>query len=1390
MNCPFAGCAYIHERARDKKILPRTVRILRTILAHFRRTATLAGALVLVAPLAASAQGNAVRQRVTDRVDTAQRVTLSGNTHPLARAQYDQGAAPPNLPMDRIQLVLKRSPDQEAGLQDLLEQQQIKSSASYHKWLTPDQFGQQFGPADADIQAVTSWLASFGFQSINVSRGRTLIEFSGTASQVETALHTSIHRYVVDGESHWANASDPQIPAALAPVISGIVSLHDFRKRHLSVRSDQMASRTVSPAASPAVTFSDGSHALGPADFGVIYNVSGSGMTGTGVTIGVIARTNISSVNDIDTFRSIFGLTQNDPQIVLNGPDPGVVSADEEGEAVLDATWSGAVAPNAAVKLVVSESTNAADGIFLSEFYIIDNNLADVMTESFISCEAGVPSNEASAIESVAEQAAAQGITYLVASGDAGPDSCDNQTMIPATDSPASVNVLASTPFTIAVGGTEFDDTANPSQYWKSTNGAGVESAISYIPENVWNESCTSNCGQLSIGLWSSGGGRSAIFPKPSWQAGVAGIPATNSRFVPDVAVTAAGHDAYLVCLDGSCQGTGCPSGVTQCFAGFGGTSASVQAFGGIMALVVQKTGERQGQANYVLYKLAGGETLSSCNGSNTTTLPIGTCIFNDTTSGNTNIPGESGFVAGPGYDETTGLGSVNVTNLLQQWNTAIVKGSTTTLTLNNSTAVNITHGQSIPVSITVAAKVPATGTPTGDVSLIAGSTTGQGAGKFTLANGSTPAGSATTLLPGSPVPGGSYSVTAHYAGDGAFLASDSAAVSVIVNPESSLTTLAIVTPTSNNAASVVYGSPYILAAQVTNSGGVVCNPSGPNGPVCPTGTIALTDNGNPLDGVNGNFTLNSLGEFEDQPIQLFAGLHNIKAVYGGDNSFTGSTSATDVVTVTKATTTTSVSVSQTTVPPNTNVTITATVATQSNAIANASQEPNGMVQFSVNGTAFGPPAAVIGGANTNTQLAQATASIFTTALAGGQNAITAQYLGDNNYAASGVSPSVTITVTSPTVTTSSLPTGVVSVAYPSTQLTATGGATPYTWSVTAGSLPTGLAPLPSTGIISGTPTATGTFHFTVQVKDSVGNTNTAALAITINAPLQVTTSSVPTDVDAGVPYTSTTLMATGGVTPYTWTISSGSLPAGLTLSSAGVISGTPIASAVTIPIGFAVKVTDSQGNTATSANLTIAVSGFNFTAASTSPITIASQGMSGTELITLNVVNGFTGTATLAANVTGSPAGAIDLPVVTFTTPNSNFSSSNNTMIFSNAVTTGNVTLNIATMAATGAAFRRPPGPIGRVWPLAAAAVSMIGFFFLFAAQKQRRWGFVPLAVLLVVVAVAGVSCGGGGSSGGGGGGGNPGTTTGSYMITVVATPAPGGTQGAQTAIIPVTVN
>src|SRR5712691_1153457 len=254
-----------------------------------RLHALLAGALLLLVPGLAAAQGNFVRPRITDRVDNSRLIVLQGNTHPLARPQFDQGAAPPNLSMDRMLLVLKRSPEQETALQDLLEQQQDKSSPNYHKWLTPDQFAQQFGPADQDIQVVTSWLTSQGFQSIQVSKGRTVIEFSGTAAQVESGLHTAIHKYVVNAEDHWANVNDPQIPAALAPVVSGVVSLHNFRKKPLFVRSGRRATATVTPGSKPQVNLTGGLHGLAPADFDVIYNV-GSTMTGAGTTIAVIGR--------------------------------------------------------------------------------------------------------------------------------------------------------------------------------------------------------------------------------------------------------------------------------------------------------------------------------------------------------------------------------------------------------------------------------------------------------------------------------------------------------------------------------------------------------------------------------------------------------------------------------------------------------------------------------------------------------------------------------------------------------------------------------------------------------------------------------------------------------------------------------------------------------------------------------------------------------------------------------------------------------------------------------------------------------------------------------------------------------------------------------------------
>ncbi len=894
MNQPFASSVLLHEAERGENLLARAILGRCWAFGRRRLTVTCVLALILGLPVVAAAQGNTARPRITDRVDNSRLTTLRGNTHPLARAQYDQGAAPADLPMNRIMLVLQRGADQEAALQDLLVQQQTTSSPNFHKWLTPDEFGQQFGPADADLQTITSWLASFGFQSIKVSKGRTVVEFSGTASQVEAALHTAIHRYVVNGEAHWANANDPQIPAALAPVVAGVVSLHNFPKKPASVRSGRTASLTRTPQGKPQFSLSGGGNAIAPADFNTIYNI-GSSMTGSGATIGVIARSNINP-QDVADFRSQFGLPGNNTNIIVNGPDPGNfnVGGGEEFEAVLDATWPGAVAPGANVDLVVSESTNAVSGEDLSEVYIIDNNLADVMTESFSVCEAafGTQLSSAAAFYSgAAEQAAAQGITYLVASGDSGADGCADPNVVAASGLAESVNLLAATPFTIAVGGTQFNDTASPSSYWDSTTGA----AKSYIPEKVWNESCTvAQCGALLAGLWSSGGGQSIIFSKPSWQAGVTGIPSGN-RALPDVSLTAADHDGYLLCIDASCHTT--PA--TATFAILSGTSASVQAFGGIMALVAQQKG-RQGQANYVLYKLAASQTPASCNA---TGPPAGTCIFNDVTMGNTNltIVGENGFAATTGYDEATGLGSVNVSNLIAQWSTAITKGSTTTLTLNNGAAVNIMHGHAVPVSITVAATVPP-GTPTGDVSLIANSSTGQGVDGFTLSNGLV--NSSTILLPGSG--GTSYSVHAHYAGDGTFLGSDSNSVPVTVSAEASLTRLALVTVNSNcvTSMSVPYGSGYVLTVAVTDPaglGGTICLPQ-PTG-AAPTGSVKITDGTTTL----GTFPLNIDGYLEDQTVQLSVGTHNIQAAYLGDPSFGASSSNAPTMTVTKATTSSTV---------------------------------------------------------------------------------------------------------------------------------------------------------------------------------------------------------------------------------------------------------------------------------------------------------------------------------------------------------------------------------------------------------------------------------------------------------------------------------------------------
>jgi pseudomonalisin len=403
-------------------------------------------------------------------VDDRQTVARPGNLHPLARAEYDSGVAPSDYRMERMMLVLEPDAAQQQALQALLAAQQDPQSSEYHQWLTPEQFGERFGVSNHDLGQVLNWLDAEGFQIEPVAAARRTIVFSGTAAQVETAFHTAIHIYDVNGERHYANATDPRIPAALAAVVSGVASLHDFRSspQHTGAR------------ALPDYT-SGGTNYMAPADFATIYDVAAlysSSTDGTGQSIAVLGRSNIL-MPDVTKFRSMFGLSAVNPTVVLNGPNPGIISSSEQTEAELDVEWAGAVAKNAAIQFVLSASTSSSDGILLSGQYAVNHNLAPVISLSFGLCEAALGTAGNQFWNGLWQQAAAQGMTVLVASGDSGAAGCDSPSETKAV-SAAGVNGLCSSPYSTCVGGTQFNEAGNASQYWSPSYeshhlGLGVE---------------------------------------------------------------------------------------------------------------------------------------------------------------------------------------------------------------------------------------------------------------------------------------------------------------------------------------------------------------------------------------------------------------------------------------------------------------------------------------------------------------------------------------------------------------------------------------------------------------------------------------------------------------------------------------------------------------------------------------------------------------------------------------------------------------------------------------------------------------------------------------------------------------------------------------------------
>jgi len=575
---------------------------------------------------------------------------LSGGVPAEIRRARDVGAVPADLPMERMTLSLRLRGGADGELANLLEAQHDPRSADFHRWLSPADFGRRFGASDETVAVVFDWLQGHGFAVDGIAAGRQWIHFSGTAGQVEEAFRTPIHEFVaVDtGAVRHSNVADPSLPRALLPYVRGVLSLHDFpRSRARSTR------RRTSAFPRPMVNFAGGDHGLGPADFSVQYHVKplyAEGIDGSGVSIAVVGRTDIQ-LSDVRQFRSFFGLPVKDPVFIHNGPDPGNLGDDgsadgtgEESEADLDVEWAGAVAPNATVRFVISKSTAASDAADLSAQYAVDNNVGAILSSSFGACERDLESYNAF-YNGLWQQAAAQESPCFTPSGDSGAAECDDASS--AAGTVAAVSGLCSTPFNVCVGGTQLNDLANPGLYWSAAEDPATgESLISPVPETVWNES-----GSVSGGsdLLAAGGGPSAIYPKPSWQA-APGVPADGKRDTPDVSLNAGSHDGYVVFqrYDPASSSVYLVSG----------TSASTVAFASLMALVVQSQGgARQGNANPVFYAMARSQL--------TRGWPV---AFRDVVTGNNSVPGVAGFSAGAGYDLASGLGSVDATELVDHW--------------------------------------------------------------------------------------------------------------------------------------------------------------------------------------------------------------------------------------------------------------------------------------------------------------------------------------------------------------------------------------------------------------------------------------------------------------------------------------------------------------------------------------------------------------------------------------------------------------------------------------------------------------------------------------------------------------------------------------------------
>jgi subtilase family serine protease len=714
-----------------------------------RQTLRLAlASLLVISGVLAATPAHAVtpQARIVSAIDATRRTELPGTLPPRARHADDIGNVPANTPLSAITLVFSRTPAQQAALDALIAAQQDPTSPSFHQFLTPEQFGAQFGAAPADIAATEAWLQQQGFSLQGVSRSSDRIFFSGTVAQVASAFGAELHYFSAADGTRFAPSTALTIPSAIASSVLTITNLSNFRPHsHVKLRP---AGTTTVP--DPAFTSGQtGSIFLDPKDLATIYDVNAAysaGYTGIGQAIAVIGQTGIVTT-DLTHFQTALGITARQPtQILVPGTGGNAIFSGDEAESDIDLEYSSAMAPGATVYFVYTGNTGNTNGVFTALAYAITNNIAPIVTLSYGECEPDLASGEYAQVNAVLQQGAAQGQSIFLSAGDSGSTGCYVDTADPtATRQAVAADFPASSQYVTAMGGTGIAAANESSTYFNTTSGTDViSSAKSYVPEVVWNDDAyaVSKGATGANVVDATGGGISILTPRPTWQAGVPGIPTGSFRLLPDVSLLGSNYfPGLLYCssdsetnINGSCSnGFRDSSNVSLTVAG--GTSFDAPIFAGLIALINQAKGYTAGQGliNPTLYTLA-SNAATYATAFHDITTGSNACL-----SGTTYCAGTATtlYPAGTGYDEASGLGSVDFYNLLTAWPAAVTTGlaaTTTTITpANSSPAVNATDVLTITVAT---ASTTVTSTPQGTVSIYVNGTLV--ASNLPLTNGTT----------------------------------------------------------------------------------------------------------------------------------------------------------------------------------------------------------------------------------------------------------------------------------------------------------------------------------------------------------------------------------------------------------------------------------------------------------------------------------------------------------------------------------------------------------------------------------------------------------------------------------------------------------------------------